>query len=130
MSADTIHGDNATLYPTEYLNSINASGLPLAHLALKPGCPLMLLHNLDPTNGLCNGTHMILLEIKPMVLRCHILGGKHARNEVFIPRITIDPSEELPVNLFHCQFPIHLTFIMTINKSPRTVYCKCQHRFT
>jgi ATP-dependent DNA helicase PIF1 len=117
MSADTVRGDNATLYPTEYLNSINASGLPLARLALKPGCPLMLLRNLDPTNGLCNGTRMILLEIKPMVLRCCILGGKHAGNEVFIPRITIDPSEELPINLFHRQFPVRLAFIMTINKS-------------
>jgi hypothetical protein len=117
MSADTLCGDNATLYPTEYLNSINASGLPLARLALKPGCPFMLLRNLNPTNGLCNGTCMILLEIKPMVLRCHILGGKHAGNEVFIPRITIDPSEELPVNLFCRQFPVCLAFVMTINKS-------------
>ena len=112
-----VQGDNATLYPTEFLNSINASGLPLARLALKPGCPLMLLYNIDPTNGLCNGTHMILLEIKPMVLRCHILGGDYAGNEVFIPRITIDPSDDLPVNLYHCQFPVRLAFVMTINKS-------------
>jgi len=75
MSADTVHGDNTTLYTTEFLNSINASGLPLAHLTLKPGCPLMLLRNINPTNGLCNGTHMILLKIRPMVLRCRILGG-------------------------------------------------------
>jgi len=30
-------------YPVEYLNTLNASGLPLARLALKPGCPLMVL---------------------------------------------------------------------------------------
>ena len=110
-------GDNATLYPTEFLNSINASGLPLARLALKPGCPLMLLRNIDPTNGLCNGTRMILLDIRPMVLRCRILGGEYAGNVVFIPRITIDPSEDLPVNLFRRQFPVRLAFVMTINKA-------------
>jgi len=77
----------------------------------------MLQSNIDPTNGLCNGTCMILLEIRPIVLRCRILGGDYAGNEVFIPRITIDPSDDLPVNLYHRQFPVRLAFIMTINKS-------------
>ncbi len=48
--------DAATLYPVEFLQKFNASGLPRAKLALKVGCPLMLLHNLDPANGLCNRT--------------------------------------------------------------------------
>ncbi len=52
--------DAATLYPVEFLQNFNASGLPCAKLALKVGCPLMLLRNLDPANGLCNGTRMIL----------------------------------------------------------------------
>ena len=49
-------GDSATLYPVEFLQNFNVSGLPHAKLALKIGCPLMLLCNLDPANGLCNGT--------------------------------------------------------------------------
>jgi hypothetical protein len=77
----------------------------------------MLLRNIDPTNGLCNGTRMILLEIRPMVLRCRILGGDYAGNVVFIPRITIDPSEDIPVNLYRRQFPVRLAFVMTINKA-------------
>ena len=87
MSANIVCGDNATLCPTEFLNSLNASGLPLAHLTLKPECPLMLQSNIDPTN------------------------------EVFIPWITIDPSEDLPVNLFCHQFPVCLAFDMTIDKA-------------
>ena len=77
------------MYPTEFLHSLKASGLPLAHLALKPGCPLMLLCNLDVTSGLCNGTRMILLQINMRVLKCRILGGKYAGNIFFIPRITL-----------------------------------------
>jgi hypothetical protein len=118
VGADKVTGDNSNLYPVEFLNSLNMSGLPLACIPLKPGVPLMLLRNIDPANGLCNGTRMILLDIKTRVLRCRILGGDHAGKEVFIPRITLEPSEEsLPINLTHCQFPVRLAFVMTINKS-------------
>src|ERR1700677_2529075 len=106
------------IYPVEFLHSLKASGLPLAHLTLKPGCPLMLLRNLDVANGLCNGTRMILLAIKPRVVQCRILGGKHAGHTVFIPRITIEPSaEDMPIPLSRRQFPVRLAFSMTINKS-------------
>ena len=44
------------MYPTEYLNSINASGLPLSQLKLKVGAPIMVLCNLQPENGVCNGS--------------------------------------------------------------------------
>ena len=78
----------------------------------------MLLRNLDPSNGLCNGTRMVLLAIRPHVLECRVLSGKHKGNMVFIPRITLTPSsEELPFPLSHRQFPVHLAFLMTINKS-------------
>jgi hypothetical protein len=66
-------GGNGNHYPLEYLNSMTISGLPLAHLKLKKGCPLMLLHNMDQLNGLCNGTQMVLLDIKRRVLQCRIL---------------------------------------------------------
>jgi len=55
--------DHSDVYPIEFLNSLVLSGLPLAHLKLKQGCPLMLLRNLDPSIGLCNGTRLILMEI-------------------------------------------------------------------
>ena len=58
----------------EFLNSITVSGFPLSHLALKVGS-LMLLHNLNPSNGLCNGTCLILTMFKPHILECRILFG-------------------------------------------------------
>ncbi|OBZ77761.1 ATP-dependent DNA helicase PIF1 [Grifola frondosa] len=118
MAADKVIRVENAHYPIEYLNTINVSGLPLAHLALKPGCPLMLLHDLNPANGLCNGTHMILITIKSRVLHCQVLRGNHAGKEVYISRITIKPSsEDLPIPLSRRQFPVHLTFAMTINKA-------------
>jgi ATP-dependent DNA helicase PIF1 len=103
LSADSIVTDRNEVvdyqpYPVEYLNSLNVSGLPLARLALKPGCPLMLLRNLDPSNGLCNGTHMILLRIKSCVLECRILGGDG--KTVFIPRISMIHLKETCTSAF------------------------------
>ena len=105
--------------PVEFLNSIPTAGLPLAHLKLKEGCPLMLLCNLDPSIGLCNGTRMRLIRMKWHVLECHILGGRFKGNTVFIPRISLEPSDqELPgFRLRRHQFPVQLAFAMTINKS-------------
>jgi ATP-dependent DNA helicase PIF1 len=89
-------------FPMEYLNSLKVSGLSLAHLALKEGCPLMLLHNLNPSNGLYNGACMILIRIQSHVLQCHMLGGEYEGKMVFIPQISLEPSnEELPIK-FHC----------------------------
>ena len=106
------------MYPIEFLNSLVLSGLPLAHLKLKQGCPLMLLRNLDPSIGLCNGTRLILMEIRPRVLQCRILGGKFAGSAVFIPRITLRPSDQsLPLPFSRHQFPVRLAFAMTVNKS-------------
>jgi ATP-dependent DNA helicase PIF1 len=124
-SADTVSFQEQELnnyqpYPTEYLNSLKASGLPLSRLALKAGSPIMLLRNLDPSMGLCNGTRLILLEARGRVLRCRIISGdaKFAGSVVLIPRITLEPSAEtLPLPLRRHQFPVRLAFSMTINKS-------------
>jgi PIF1-like helicase len=87
-------------YPPKFLNSINITSLLLAHLVLKPSCPLMLLYNIDTANGLCNRTRLILLAIKTHVLECQVLGEKFAGNMVFIPRISLEPSnKDLPVPL-------------------------------
>ncbi|CAG8532547.1 1534_t:CDS:2 [Acaulospora morrowiae] len=42
------------IYPVEYLNSFNPASMPPSKLDLKIGCPIILLHNLLPYQGLCN----------------------------------------------------------------------------
>ena len=86
-------GDVRLLYPVEYLNTINASGLPLAKLTLKVGCPVMVLQNLSPGQGICNGTHGILTKMTNNVLQIRLLGGGHAKEHFFIPCITMTPSD-------------------------------------
>jgi ATP-dependent exoDNAse (exonuclease V) alpha subunit len=121
-SADSVglEGDEEEFqYLVEHLNSMNASGLPLAKLVLKKGCSVMVLRNLNPSQGVCNGTWgNILTQMTNCVLEIRLLGGDHAGEHVFIPCITMIPSAmQIPFELCRCQFPICLAFTMTINKA-------------
>ena len=57
-------------YPAEFLQQLNAGGLPSALLCLKVGSPVILLRSLDPGEGLCNGTRMVVLNVRRKVLQC------------------------------------------------------------
>ena len=56
--------DNSGLPITpELLRSINSTSLLSGELRLKIGYPLILLRNLSPSNGLCNGSHMVVVNM-------------------------------------------------------------------
>uniref|UniRef100_K3YLZ3 ATP-dependent DNA helicase n=1 Tax=Setaria italica TaxID=4555 RepID=K3YLZ3_SETIT len=98
-SFDPVEDDPRNYYPQEILNSLAPNGLPPHVLKLKVNCPIILLRNIDPANGLCNGT----------------------RKRVFLPRISLYPSDDddgiFPFRFKRKQFPVRLSFAMTINKA-------------
>ncbi|GBN91272.1 hypothetical protein AVEN_45664-1, partial [Araneus ventricosus] len=51
-------------FPEEFLNSLTPTGLPPYELKLKIGCIIMLLRNLAPSKGLCNGTRLIITKLQ------------------------------------------------------------------
>ncbi|KAL0294340.1 UNVERIFIED_CONTAM: hypothetical protein Sangu_3220900 [Sesamum angustifolium] len=63
-SFDEAVDDTHNYYEEEFLNSLTPNGLPPHKLILKKNCPIILLRNLDPSNGLCNGTRMVCREFK------------------------------------------------------------------
>ena len=106
------------LYSPEFLRSLRIPELPPGELKLKVGVPIILLRNLNPSEGLCNGTRLICRGFQSKVIDAEIITGSHIGKCVFIPRITLPASEsKLPFILNCWQFPVCLAFAMTINKS-------------
>ena len=124
-SADKVvteSGADATVarYPVEVLRSLDAPGLPPGKLHVKIGCPLILLVNLAPSRGLCNGTRMVLRRASHWVLEDSIVGGSHDKSITLIPRVSLTPNSDgndFPFILRRLQFPVQLAFAMSINKS-------------
>ncbi|CAF1641194.1 unnamed protein product [Didymodactylos carnosus] len=111
-------GDDVANYPTEFLNSLTPSGMPSHKLKLKIGAFVMLLRNLNVHQGLCNGIRLIVRRLLNHTIDCEVATESNKGNQVLIPRITLPPSDPfLPFKLSRHQFPIRLSFAMTINKS-------------
>ena len=122
LSVDSVgkedNAEDISMYPIEFLNTIEVAGVPKHKLTLKVGCPLMLLRNMSFKHGLCNGTRLKLLQITPRLLQVQILNGSHEGQIAFIPRIDLLPSDAgLPFQFRRRQFPVALCFAMTVNKS-------------
>ncbi|KAL3614915.1 hypothetical protein CASFOL_040576 [Castilleja foliolosa] len=114
-SAGDMLGD---VHTPEFLNSIKCSGVPNHELNLKVGTPVMLLRNIDPSNGLCNGTRLLITRLGSYVLECKILTGHNAGEKVLLPRLSLTPSEvRVPFKFQRRQFPVMISYAMTINKS-------------
>ncbi|XP_025664775.1 uncharacterized protein [Arachis hypogaea] len=77
-SFDEVEGDTHNLYQHEYLNSISTGRLPPHMLKVKKGAPLMLLRNIDPKAGLCNGTRLLCRGTFQNMLDVEILIGHHS----------------------------------------------------
>jgi ATP-dependent DNA helicase PIF1 len=109
---------NEGLFPVEYLNTITSSGLPPHTLALKVGCPVILIRNLAQRKGLCNGTRMIVKVIQQRTIKLQFVNGSRAGQEVWIPRMDHVTAENfLPFIMKRRQFPVKLAFAITINKA-------------
>ncbi|XP_054806200.1 uncharacterized protein LOC129308839 [Prosopis cineraria] len=105
------------IYNTEFLNTIKCSGMPPHNLTQKVGVPVMLMRNIDQANGLYNGTRLRITLLPDHFIRGVNLNGSKL-GEVYIHRMDLNPSEEnLPFLMRRQQFPVILSFAMTINKS-------------
>ncbi|HYT46639.1 MAG TPA: hypothetical protein VEP90_30210, partial [Methylomirabilota bacterium] len=106
--------------PIEFLHTLNTSGLPIAHLRLKVGCPIILLCNIDTKQGLCNGTCATILQMSNYLLKICLITGDHTGETALIPQITLSPSVtglDFAIKLNKWQFPVQLAFAMMINKA-------------
>lgn len=118
-SFDSAEDDPHGYYPPEFLNSLTPNGLPPHVLKLKINCPVILLRNIDPVNGLCNSTRLIVRGFQRNAIDAEIVVRQQHGKRVFLPRIPLCPSDDdmFPFRFKRKQFPIRLSFAMTINKA-------------
>ena len=117
-SVDEVYDqDDQTRYPPEYLNSLSVAGVPEHCLVLKVGMPVILLRNLNPAEGLCNGVRLIVKEI---IAKRLVVAHSFNNPEVsyMIPRVNliIDETVNVPLKWRRRQFPLAQAFALTINK--------------
>jgi len=91
--SETIDSCHFSSLTTEFLNSLTTSGLPNHSIKLKVGSPIMLLRNLDQSEGLCNWTRLIVTRLTNHVIAAEIISGKNIGNKVYIPKISMSPSQ-------------------------------------
>ncbi|KHN29796.1 hypothetical protein glysoja_046710 [Glycine soja] len=87
----------------EFLNTIVASRLPNYKLKLKIGLPIMLLINKDQSSGLFNDTRLIVIQLGNHVLEAKVIFGNNIGQKVFIPRLTLIPTNIRIPFQFHCK---------------------------
>ena len=108
--------DVGSMFSKEWLNEQDYNGVPLHKLRLKVGAPVILLRNINPAEGLCNGTRLIITELHDYVIKCKVMSNPS--QIVHLPRMILGPSSQhVSFEFKRRQFPISLAFAMTINKS-------------
>ena len=116
--ADTMH------YPTEFLNKMSPSSLPTHILKLKKGSVIILLRNLDVSAGLCNGSRFIVETLASHSLGCRFATGERKGHFTIIPRIDCYDDKNISFQLRRTQFPVRLSFALSINKAQGQSFSK------
>ncbi|XP_073153208.1 uncharacterized protein [Henckelia pumila] len=88
-SWDSVSDDNHNLFQEEFLNSLSPSGLPPHRIILKVGSPIMLLRNVAPELGLCNGTILICRNLGRNFIDAEIITDPYKTQGQTIPNIGI-----------------------------------------
>ena len=78
----------------------------------------MLLRNFSLSKGLCNGTRLSVTQLTHRIIEAQIITGKAKGTKAYIPRVistSADPKWSFKIK--RRQFPVRVSYAMTINKS-------------
>ncbi|RFU23627.1 hypothetical protein B7463_g12712, partial [Scytalidium lignicola] len=110
--------DDQHTYAVEVLQAIDLTSLPSSKLTFKIGAPVMLIRNFCPSEGLCNGTRMVITALRNRSIEAQLLAGEWDGQVRTIPRIKLSSNKnDLPFTFTCKQFPLRVCFAMTVNKS-------------
>ncbi|XP_021733047.1 uncharacterized protein LOC110699845 [Chenopodium quinoa] len=97
-SFDVMLNDTCSIYPMEF-NKLCPGGMSSHELVLKKDCPVLLLCNIMPSEGLCNGTRLICKTFMPNIIVCEISVGQYKGKTDFVHRATLRPPANSRFNI-------------------------------
>jgi len=120
-SADSLVSEDPDVddgnFPVELINSYTPSGLPPHTLRLKVGAMVLLLRNIDTSNGLCNGSRLVVTRCLENLIEVQVIDGRFAGVTHVLHRYVMVESEyNMAIRIKRVQFPIRLAYALTINK--------------
>jgi ATP-dependent DNA helicase PIF1 len=80
-----------SLYPVEFLNTLQFNDIANHELELKVGVPILLLCNLNQSIGLCNGTRLIVKKLVSVSLKRRSSQGTMSTNVCSYPASSCAP---------------------------------------
>ena len=87
-------------------------------LTLAVNTPVIVLRNLNPEAGLCNGTHLLITSLHDNHIIGTALNGSHVGRLHAIPRVGMDSADiRLPFTMRRIQFYVRVAYAMTVSKS-------------
>lgn len=124
MSSDSIDrseandNDDFEHLTFDFLNSLKTFGLSNHSMKLKIGSCIMLIRNLDQSEGICNGTRLTVTRLANYVIEAKFSSDTHIENTIYISRMSLSSSQSpWSFKFIRRQFPIIVSFAMTINNS-------------
>ncbi|KAG5605670.1 hypothetical protein H5410_027162 [Solanum commersonii] len=126
----------------DFLHTLHPTNLPPYRLTLKKYFPVILLRNLNPTEGLCNGTRLICRDFKSHVISATIssenedtntLGCKEVENlslDTAMPQLdTNELRNQVDTTVWLAIFPTKMVLRLNIDRielATRDWICKVQ----
>ena len=97
---------------------IDIQQMPPHVLKLKKELQIVLIRNVNPSQGLCNGTQLIVKHVGRFIIQAEIITGSNIGTTVLIPRITFTIHlSKWPFKMICRQFPIRRCHSKIINNN-------------
>ena len=109
--------EGGELVAEELLNELAPGGLPPHELRIRVGHPLMLLRNMDITNGHTNGTVYTVMAVRDNAIALLPENARAGAQWWWCPKIELSTENTDDFHFCRRQFPFKHAWAATINKS-------------